>query len=253
MLKNWPLSLLLVAAGMMSLGTSATAADGNLPQLKLPSAMNGSGTISLLPADPEESTDTDLVWFRRRYGYRSYYRSYSYYPRYYSSFRYSYYPRYYSSFRYSYYPRYYSSYSYYPRSSFGFSYSYYPGGGCYYGISYEPCQSALILACPTVDLVEPQFVPKPPQQDTPKPMPPAQDGNNSFKYDGDPAKPQPLPTPKPVDPAEKPEAQPRVPLEGRAVSLPAPQEESPFRFRAYGEKPQTTKFAEARTVLTGSR
>lgn len=260
MFKKWPLTFGLVAAAMMMLGTTTSAAESEIPQLKLPNAMSSTGTISLVPADPEENSDTDLVTFyRRRFGV-SYYRSYSYYPRYYSSFRYSYYPRYYNSFRYSYYPRYYGgygyarSYSYYPRRSFSFSYGYYPGySSCYYGISLDPCVNVLIPAYPLTPS-DSQLVPKVPQVEEPRPMNPApEDAPGTFDYDGNPTNPQPVPNAD--NPTPKPEAQPlpKVPLEGRAVSIPAPKEESPFRFRAYGEKPERTGFAEDRTVLTGNR
>lgn len=79
---------------------------------------------------------------------------------------------------------------------------------------------------------------------------PAPSGNESYKYDGGPTDPVPLPqgdnkAPSRVEP--KPLPRPSVPLEGRAVSIPAPTKEPELRFRAYGEeeKPQSTE----RTIL----
>ncbi|MFO0968177.1 MAG: hypothetical protein U0793_21690 [Gemmataceae bacterium] len=180
------------------------------------------------------------------YGYRSYYRPY------YASY---YRPYYYSSY---YYPSYYYPYSYYP--------SYYVDPGYYYGGYYTPCSTTVVATAPTVTLragVAPATY-APPSYGTPtygtptygtptygtRPgplMPPADSPDGTYRYDGGPMAPMPLPsdTPPTVDPAR-----PTLPRDGRFVSLPATK--APIAYPAYGERTPAPRATEPGTILVST-
>ena len=83
--------------------------------------------------------------------------------------------------------------------------------------------------------------PAPDSLPAPTPLPGAA-SDGTYPYDGGPLNPVPMPSSQPA-----PKAQPTVPLEGRPVSLPAPEKaEKKYTYPAYGEG--RTLFAQDRTV-----
>jgi hypothetical protein len=177
-------------------------------------------------------------------GYRSYYRPY-YHGSYYSYYR-PYYRPYYSSYYSGYYAPSYSSYypSYYSPSYYSPSY--------YYPSYYSPCASEVVVSAPVVTLraatgtYAPSYVPPTysPTPVTPRAMPPV-DGaiegpDGSYRYDGGPSAPMPLPLETPAAPTVDPK-RPMVPRDGRFVSLPSPTPR--VAYPAYGEATPTRRTA----------
>ena len=189
------------------------------------------GDAAAVPA-PDASDDTALVHGFRRGFYGGFYRPY------YSFYRPYYYPRVYSSFSF-YYSAPYFRYGYYRP----YVYSYYYAPPVYY-------YSAPYYYCPISDTAPtmpyattlglragytaPQSAPD--AVTAPAPLPPA---DGTYPYDGGPANPVPQPSARPAAPATPP-----VPLEGRPVSLPAP--EKKYTYPAYGEG--KTSFAQDRVA-----
>ena len=170
-------------------------------------------------------TDTELVYSRggyrggnygRGYSYgRSYYGGYGYGRSYYGGYA-SYRPNYGYS---SYYRPYYSSY--YSRPYYGSQSSYY--NRPYVNYSYAPTYHYRIAGSEapiaTLRAQANYSEPLPPPQYVP-PMPPASDSNGTFRYDGGPRSPIPMPAPGAgTNPANQQRGV--VPSDGKLVSLPS--------------------------------
>jgi len=131
---------------------------------------------------------------------------------------------------------------YYPRYGYYNSY-YYPSGSYYYSDPcYYPISQPGIQVSASADVLNVPYTPNTLQ--TPVP-----DGR-TFPYDGGPRPSVPMPNADPSPtripvPATVPA--PTVPLDGRAVSLPAPTP-AKFAYPAYGELPRTTSFAQDRVL-----
>jgi len=165
--------------------------------------------------------------YRNSYGYGGYggYRNYgnyygSYYPRYYGNYYGSYYPRYYSNY---YYPRYYG----YSSRWWGISDTG-SDGGRDYGLIL-PAERA---ASTGIQSAYPQVSP----QDLPYELPGLPEQPKSFRYDGGPSNPIPLPS------GGKPS---QAPADGKLVSG----QPARLTYPAYGETPRPT--TPPRDVLTG--
>ena len=79
-------------------------------------------------------------------------------------------------------------------------------------------------------------------------MPPSDNGNGTYRYDGDPQNPLPMPGAEPGPGPTKAIPRPTVPRDGRLVSLPA---SDPYTFQAYGAQPAAKQqAAETRIVNT---
>lgn len=158
-------------------------------------------------------------------GYSSFYRPY--YGGYYGSFyRPAYYaPRFYYSSYYSY-PSYYSA----PVYS-----SYYDGCNTGFGFSIGIGGNAVTVGAPAVNLGTPSLRPAVPEQMPAQPMTPpaAPGGDGTFRYDGGPANPVPVPKadPQPMAPPGNTAAPTDLP-----VSLKPKPAGSPYKYKAYGEK-----------------
>ena len=197
--------------------------------------------------------DTERVTWGRRY-YRPYYGGFSYYraPSYYNFYRpgfsYSYYsysyPRFYAPRSYyysSFYPRYNYGYSNFGYSSFGYS-NYGYGGFCPIGL-----QEKIGMAASVVDLAlrakaltahapepYPDYDYTQPVPSQPLPQPQPANPNGSFRYDGGPSNPVPMPGPDATAPKAQP-VQPTADDGTLQISLPIGQANK-YRYRAYGEK-----------------
>jgi hypothetical protein len=194
--------------------------------------------------------DTLLVHGWR--GYRGYYgyRGYHGYPRYYGYRGYSPYRSFGFSFGFSYYrPRYYGYY-YAPRAYYYSypSYSYYYSPPVYY-------YSTPYYYCPIAMDVETDALSggRTPYSETQPPpeieVPPPRQGNGSYRYDGGPDNPVPMPK---ADPEPMRVPQPHASPAERAVSVPA--KPSKFAYPAYGEEPgRVSSFAQDRTLLVGEQ
>ncbi len=78
--------------------------------------------------------------------------------------------------------------------------------------------------------------------------PPTQPRDGTYRYDGGPQSPVPLPQTRPD--TTPPPAPRMVPMEGRTVSLPA---SGKYLYPAYGEQPRRTSFAEDRPVVASRK
>jgi len=163
------------------------------------------------------------------YGYRPYYYG-AYYRPYYSSY---------------YQPYYYPSYTYYPSYYYTPSYYVYPS-------YYAPCAETTIAAAPTVTLRAATGTYSPPTYVAPRPatspgfMPPAGDG--TYRYDGGPVLPMPLPSESPAAPTVDPK-RPTVPRDGLFVSIPSTPKVS---YPAYGETTPARPTPSASTALVST-
>lgn len=208
--------------------------------------------------------DTDLVhrwgWGGYRgygyrgwggYGYRGwggYYGGYRGWGGYYAGYRgwggygwggYGYYRPYYASYGYrpyynGYYPSYYSGY--YSPSYYGGGYYSYPYSSYYY----YPCGNGESMPPATVlgssyysqpGAYQTNNVPPRPTQNGYRPN---GTGDGTFRYDGGPERPLPMPGDEPAPTFQR---RPTVPLEGKIVSLPAARPS--VTYAAYGEAPRT--------------
>ncbi|MCS6849813.1 MAG: hypothetical protein NZ700_01430 [Gemmataceae bacterium] len=68
-------------------------------------------------------------------------------------------------------------------------------------------------------------------------VPYAPPGDGTYRYDGGPQNPVPMPPGTNPKPTTDPAPPSTVPFEGRAVSIPAKPKTSPYSYRAYGELP----------------
>ncbi len=158
----------------------------------------------------------------RHFGYRSHY-GYGwggYHRPYYSSF---YHRPYYSYSR----PYFYSSYAYYPYRS----YAYYSSPAYYF---IDPCAAEVPAMPEATTLGSSAFEPRPdelrPERAGPV-MPPVDEGNGTYRYDGGPRQRVPMPD---AGPASKP-VSPALPRDFKLVSQPA---NPKYTFAAYGETPR---------------
>jgi len=145
---------------------------------------------------------------------------------------------------------YYSSPCYYPTYTYVTPYYNY-APPVYYtpGYSYYPTNAQVQVGQP----IGKTLYVGPSQQPYQPMMPPAQNGNGTFPYDGGPANPIPLPKDGSSD--QGPTFQPlpkQVPTDGRLVSIPAVQPtktgSSGFAYPAYGEQGTNGGFAADRTT-----
>ena len=178
------------------------------------------------------------------YGYRhSYYGGWGGYHRpYYSSF---YHRPYYSSFyhrpyySYGYRPHFYSSYYYLP---------YYYSSPAYYFI--DPCADELPAMPEATTLGSSSFAPR--RERAEQLMPPVDQGNGTYRYDGGPRQAVPMPD---TGPASKP-ASPPLPRDFKLVTQPATPQ---YTYAAYGETtprtatPATTRFVSEEAPLPPAR
>lgn len=176
----------VLAAGLMLAGSGASWANDTI-RLGGPSAQ----------ADIQANSDTDLVHWRRGYGYyRPYYAGYSYRPYYASYYRPSYYQPYYRPYVYYSAPVYYQPYATYSCTP---SY-YYPIAGS---------------TAPTIPL-QTNYT-EPPQSAAQV----SRRTNGGFSYDGGPRAPIPMPSPNgEFTPAAQPQPRGIIPIDGKLVSLP---------------------------------
>ncbi len=237
-------STLLLGAAVLLFATSSPGRADDSTTVLLTAQAND--TFDLVD---DQDDDTQLVrWFRRGY-YRSSYRSF--YRGYYGGFSRRYYGGFSRRFYGGFYPRYNYSYRYsyrysYPRFRYSYSrFNYYPRYSYYYGISADLCDvqqnggalSLILDDCtPSVDL----RTPLPKVDLTPL-------DNQSFEYQDSPLrrsveKPTPRTEPAPLPPRRT------VPLQGRAVSIPAPKKKS-YSFEAYGEEFEKKAKPQSGTVL----
>jgi hypothetical protein len=178
-------------------------------------------------------------------GYYSYFRPYYYPSLYYSSL--AYYQPY--SYSYSYYQPYYYS-------SFYNPYFYCSLGDLDDGYSYGNGSTPHSYPSPSTEPrryydEQPRRMPRSEDRESP---PPPRD-NGTYRYDGGPSDPVPMPKAEP-EPTERPVPAPRTPAEGRIVSLPGrkPEAKTRFAYPAYGEKADYSAFAKDRTLpLKGER
>jgi hypothetical protein len=232
------------ALGLLAWGGTARASD-----LVPLTGDGGAVTMTLGGVAGETDADTELVhgYHRGFYGYRGFYGGHyrpAFYGGYYRPAFYGgyYRPAFYGGF-YGYRPAFYGGF-------YGYAfpriycappvYYYYPPVYCApIGFSVTMGPTSQLLATP------PAYNGAPPGP-APGVVPPMQEPNGTFDYNGGPQKPVPLPGANPA-PAKAP---PRstVPLEGRLVSVPAPAPPSRFAYPAYGERPAPTSFAVDRTV-----
>lgn len=214
----------LATLGIVLLTAPAWAGD-TIRLIRLPDARHEAPALKL-GGDP--AADTELLCGK----YRGFYGGYR--PAFYG-YSFSYYR--------PYYPRFYS----YPTFSFGYSYYqpyyyappvYYYPRACYYPISLtinSQVGGSVLGTTPAPYGLRPGS----------EVMPPAlpqngNGGNGTFPYDGGPRSPVPMPK---ADPGPL-----SVPLEGRAVSLPA--KPTKFAYPAYGEQPGKSSFAEDRATVS---
>lgn len=238
---------LLGAAAVAALPSPALAQD----TLRLD--LRQSNDAPILDLDSED--DTVLVRFYRGYnrsfGYRSYgfgsaynYRPFSYgYSRSYYNYGYNNYGYNFSYYRPYNYSFYYSRPAYYYSTPYYYSAPYYSTPFYYSPYNYCPIGDTA-PAMPYATSAQPSYTvlrQAPTSANLPvlTPYSAPVDPNGTYPYNGGPSNPVPLPS---VQPA--PQAQPTVPLEGRAVSL--PKEEKKYTYPAYGEG--STSFAQDRVV-----
>jgi len=195
-------------------------------------------------------------------GYRGYYGGYygGYRGGYYGGYA-GYYQPYYSSYSYSPYvyttPYYYSSPSYYYSSPSYYSAPYY-NGCCDTTANVNIVATRSVVQQPnllngTPYSVQPSvrgYSGEPPlngnNNNNPPVMPPVQQGNGTYPYDGGPVAPVPMPR-QDANPAK---SAPAAPATLRLVTYPSQpvQQQSQFSFRAYGEDTRASGFAIDRTV-----
>ncbi len=221
-----------LAVAALAWGGVAAAADPAKAGFGTTMTLGGQGTAAQAAA----ADDTELTGYRRFYGggyyggYRNYYGGFGYgyrsfYPGYYGGFGYrGFYPGYYGGFYTSYYSRpFYPGYfggfypGYYGGFYRGFGYGY--GNGFYFGIGATRDD----LAAPVVSLGL-KVATSPTVVREPAPVAPA---DGTFRYDGGPANPVPLPAP---------EAKPMTPPAGLPISLPKAKPGGSYTYKAYGEK-----------------
>lgn len=220
----------IALGAVLAVGGAASAGDRDTPPATggAPSTtmtLGGKGTIAQAATE-----DTELArGYHGHYGghYSGYgyggYRG-GYYGGYYGGYR-SYYGGYYGGFyRPAYYGGYYRpAYYYTPRVYYSSYYSYPVYSNCYGSGLYIGIGGGGASAAPAVTLGAP----------APQPMvQPVAPGDGTFRYDGGPANPVPLP---------KADPQPMVPPGTSAtidlpVSLKAKPATAPYRYKAYGEK-----------------
>ncbi|MDY3560841.1 hypothetical protein R5W23_002090 [Gemmata sp. JC673] len=227
----------LALGAVLTFGGAASAAERDTLR-----TAGGSGTTMTLggkgTTERAATEDNELTRGHHRYGgyygwgggygYRGYYGSHYYRPYYggYASFGY-YRPAYYYAPR-AYYPSYYYSAPVY--SSY-----YYGGSGVGFGFSIGIGADPVSLSAPAQNLGTQSLRPAP-QQMTPltQPMaPPAAPGDGTFRYDGGPANPVPVPKadPQPMGPPGNTASPTDLP-----VSLKPKPASSPYKYKAYGEK-----------------
>jgi hypothetical protein len=237
MLRKHLMTAALLALVLGALASAARADD----TIRLDLRRDGPAGVAGLDGDD----DIELVR-----GYRRFYGGYGYGYRPYFSYGYRSFYGYGFGYRPYYYPRYYSYYA--PSFSFSFgyarpfAYSYFYAPPVYYS-PYYYCPingSGSIMPYATSVGAQINFTvmrPAPDNLHAPTPLPGAS-SDGTYPYDGGPLNPVPMPSSQPA-----PKAQPTVPLEGRPVSLPAPEKaEKKYTYPAYGEG--RTLFAQDRTV-----
>lgn len=258
--QGWRLAA--VAGLAVALGTGAFAADDDTHRLDLKlkktddaapvGRVDGLGAFTHEARSTLEDDDIEDVFFPYRRGYiRGSYGTGYFGPR---TFRFragyaaGYYgrPRYYPSYRYNYGYRYNYSYSY--RYSYG--YRYYTPRYWYYmslptgvsqpvGLTYLGCGSS----APSITMEMDRPAMPPAVTEEPAPMPrvvnprsssPSPGQVPSYRYDGGPSAPVPMP---PADPTPTPKIDP---IEGRIVRLSSGS--SKLSYPAYGERRETVSF-----------
>jgi len=254
--RSWATGAIASLAVFAWAGSSRAEDTLRLGLIK-PAGLTGGVSSGVQTLRLEDQAETTPAGWRggygggyRGYGYGGFYR-----PSYYGWGGYGYYRPYVSSYYYApyygYYPRpYYYAPPVYYYSAPVVSYSapvYYSTPYVYYPINGGAdtlARNALLNTSPSAYANKPLPQVTVPRQGA---SPPPAAGEGTFKYDGGPANPVPMPqtesqtNPKPTTIP----AQPTVPLEGRAVSLPA-RPAKKLTYAAYGEKPD-------RPVLTGDR
>jgi hypothetical protein len=231
-------SALALGAALASGGFATAAEPTPAGTSGFTMTLGGKGTAAEAATSPE---DTEETWCRRRAYCRGYYHGYNrgFYGGYggyggYSSFSYySYRPAYYASYYQPYcYRPYYNGYSngYYGGYGYG-SYYGYGGGygrGFYIGISGKEEDASAPAVSLNLAVAKNPVAAAPPRA-TEQPAAPSAAGG-TFRYDGGPANPVPLP---------KPDATPKTAVPsspGLPVSLKKETSSSPYRYKAYGEK-----------------
>jgi hypothetical protein len=241
--------------GLVLCGQGALAQDN----VKLSLDPASAGTTQNLLLTDDNNADTEEVWYRHYYrpfhgyGYRPFY-GYGYRPFYGYGYRPFYGYGYRPFYGYAYRPFFYRPF--YPALALSFYQPYYyappyydmPPAAYYYPPSYYyyPASLSSAMNAPNLPAVIPQGNGQqlPPPRPVPAPPVPAAPASGTYRYDGGPANPVPLPkTGSPQQPAPG-----TIPLEGRSVSLTAPPVKK-YAYPAYGEAPARPNVAEERTIV----
>jgi hypothetical protein len=227
-----------LAAALVMVGSSKLQAQDTL-------RLGGTGDAKVQTLEFDGQADTDQVYWRGGYRgwgrpYAGFYRPWSYRPFVYRPFVYR--PWVYRPY-YAYRPYYYSSpYAYYTPSYYysAPAYSYYYADPC--GTDTPSMPKAVVLG--SSSYAQAPIFQTPSQSQSPRPIAPPQSGDGTFRYDGGPGQPMPLPGPE--GPAPTNQKRPTLPLDGKLVSIPS-NSSAGHTYAAYGETPRLPAQAPAKT------